>query len=118
MGLAGASNLDPLKKMQKRNVRIITRSPLRAYASPLSQTLSFLKINDILEIAEKMYSMKNNREMHSIKFTKTALVHHYSTRHAMKHNYFITRKRTEIGKKFLAYLRPKIWQDVPNEFLT
>ena len=104
--------------MQKRIIRIITRSPFRAHTSPLLQTLNFLKIKDIfrIEIAKKMYSIMNNREIHSIKLTKTALVHHYSTRHAMKHNYFITRKRTEIGKKSQGYLGSKIWQNVPNEF--
>lgn len=42
-------------------------------------------------------------------------IHHYKTRLAAKQNYFQPRKKTELGKKTLSYIGPKIWQEVPTE---
>ena len=30
-------------------------------------------------------------------------------------NYFIHRKRTDLGKKWFSFVGPKVWQIVPNE---
>ena len=53
-----AGLLDPLYKLQKRIIRIITKSPYKAHTTPLFKKLNKLKINDIckLEIAKKCFA--------------------------------------------------------------
>ena len=41
--------------------------------------------------------------------------HYNKTRLAFKKNYFLPIKKTELGKKTISYIKPKIWQKVlPN----
>ena len=56
-GLASTTALDPLVRIQKRIIRIITNSPFLSHTNPLFQKLNFLKIKDIvkLEIAKTMF---------------------------------------------------------------
>ena len=53
-GLASTIALDPLVRIHKRIIRIITNSPFLSRTNPLFQKLNFLKVKDIvkLEIAE------------------------------------------------------------------
>ena len=54
---ASKTALEPLEKLQKRIVRIITNSPSGAHTAPLYKQLNILKLNDIfkLEIAKNMF---------------------------------------------------------------
>ena len=56
-GLALTTALDPLIKIYKRIIRIITNSPYLPHTNSLFQKLNFLKIKDIvkLEIAKTMF---------------------------------------------------------------
>ena len=61
-GSASETTLNPLKIIQKRNIRIITGSKYTAHAEPLFHQLQCLKLNDIykLEMAKLMYKINNN----------------------------------------------------------
>ena len=56
-GLASTAALDPLVRINKRIIRIITNSPFLSHTNPLFQKLNFLKLKDIvkLEIAKTMF---------------------------------------------------------------
>ena len=56
--VASAGVLDPLYELQKRIIRIITKSPYKPHTTPLFKKLNKLKINDIckLEIAKKCFA--------------------------------------------------------------
>ena len=119
-GLALTTALDPLVRIHKRIIRIITNSPFLSYTNLLFQKLNFLKIKDIvkLEMAKTMFCFNKN----SAKNVSQTIVsrpitqkHHYKTRLAAQQNYFQHRKRTELGKKTFSYIGPKIWQEVPFE---
>ena len=115
-GLASKTALNPLEKLHKRIVRIMTNSSYLAHTKPLFYKLNFLKINDIchLEIAKYMFQQKNKSDsFHN--FNLTTHIHKHNTRLSSKHNYFISRKRTEKGKKSFSYAGCKIWEDVPEE---
>ena len=108
--------LDPLVRIHKRIIRIITNSPFLSHTNPFFQKLNFLKLKDIVkfEIAKTMFyfnisSAKNEFE------TIIAQKHHCKTRLAAKQNYFQPRKRTELDKKTFSYIGPKILQQVPFE---
>ena len=56
-GLASTTTLDPLVKIHKRIIKVITNGPLLSHKNPLFQKLNFLKLKDIvkLEIAKTMF---------------------------------------------------------------
>ena len=119
-GFASKSSLDPLDKIHKRIVRIITDSPYRAHTAPIYKELNILTINDIckLEVAKKMYcfhhqpSLEKNIDLPITSIQKT---HHYNTRQSSNNDYFLPRKRTESGKKSFSFIGPKIWQEIPTQ---
>ena len=69
--------LDPLIKLHKRIVRIITKSPPLTPTLPLFKKLNFLKIEEIckFKIAKKLYQYKTNPKIHSI----NTLIHAWAT---------------------------------------
>jgi len=63
-----------------------------------------------------MFCYKNNEILHSADFISSIVnTHNHNTRLASKSNYYIPRKRTDIGKKSFSYIGPQIWQEVPLE---
>ena len=117
-GLASTTALDPLVRIHKRIIRIITNSPFLSHTNLLFQKLNFLKIKDIikLEMAKTMFCFnKNSTKNESQTIVSITQKHHYKTRLAAQQNYFQPRKRTELGKKTFSYIGPKIWQEVPFE---
>ena len=64
-GCAAKSVLDPLIKLQKRMVRMMTFSPNKASSMPLFHKLNLLTLNDVfkLEIAEVMHNIENNKHL-------------------------------------------------------
>jgi len=118
-GMTSRNALNPLKKLQKRIVRIITKNSYPVHTNPLFQKLNFLKLKDIctLEIAKKTYSYQINPDLHSSNtLTKITQIHNHNTRFPSRMNYSLPKKRTEFGKRFFTFAEPKIWQDVPTEF--
>ena len=64
-GCAAKSVLDPLIKLQKPMVRIMTCSHNNASSMPLFHKLNLLTLNDVfkLEIAKVMYNIENNEHL-------------------------------------------------------
>ena len=112
-GVASAGVLDPLYKLQKRIIRIITKSPYKAHTTSLFKKLNMLKINDIckLEIAKKMFclNINPNRRL-TLNIKGIHETDPYNTRHSSKQNYFLPRKRTKAGKKSISFIGSKIWE--------
>ena len=104
-GLALTTALDPLVRIYKRIIRIITNCPFLSHTNTLFQKLNFLKLKSIVkfEIAKTMFCFNKYQTIISI-----TQKHHYKTRLAAKQNYFQPRKRTELGKKTFSYIGPKI----------
>ena len=121
-GLASTTALDPLVKIHKCIIRIITNSPFLSITNPLFQKLNFLKLKDTvkLEIAKTMFAKtifcpilgKSSAKNESQTITSITQKHCYKTRLAAKQNYFQPRKIKELGKKTFFYIGPKVWQEV------
>jgi len=119
-GCAAKSVLDPLIKLQKRMVRVMTFSHNKASTMPLFHKLNLLTLNDVfkLEIAKVMHNIENNERLPdyiSKNFERVNWTHSYNTRHSNKGNYVLPKIRTETGKKSIVYWGPKIWQEVPPD---
>ena len=105
-GLALTTALDPLVRIYKRIIRIITNCPFLSHTNPLFQKLNFLKLKSIVEfeIAKAMFcfnkSSAKNEYQTIISITQK---YHYKTRLAAKRNYFQPRKRTELGNDIFLH---------------
>ena len=116
--MTSAKNLDLLIKLHKRNVRIITYSPYRTSTTPLFYKPNYLKIKKIcelkLKVSKSMYKLHNHKIEYCNSLKQVTEIQKYNTRYSSHFNYFIHRKRTNIGKKLFSFVGPKIWQDVPS----
>ena len=86
-GLASTSVLDPLVRIHKCIIRIITNSPFLSHKNPLFQKLNFLKLKDIvkLEMAKTLICFnKSSTKNESQTIISIVQKHHYETRLAAK----------------------------------
>ena len=118
-GSACNSTLDPLIKLHKKIVRIITKSDYIAHSTPLFAELKILKLHDIhkLELSKHMYKVSQNLypSTHCAKFTKASAIHKHNTRSSSKGNYFIQQVNTEYGKKSIRFNGSVAWSNIPGE---
>ena len=109
-GLASTTALDPLVRIYKHIIRIITNCPFMSHINTLFQKLNFLKLKSIVkfEIAKTMFCFNKSSAKNEYQTIISITQKHYKTRLAAKQNYFQPRKRTELGKKTFSYIGPKI----------
>ena len=117
-GQASKCVLDPIEKLRKRIVRIMTRQPFLTLSLPLFHQLNFLKISDIfkLEVTELMLiagESLNKPQFHSIK--PVSAQHNYNTRHSVKNNYILPQIKADFGKQLFQYIGPRLWKEVPRK---
>jgi len=102
-GCAAKSVLDPLIKLQKRMVHIMTFSHNKVSSMPLFHKSYLLTLNDVfqLEIAKLMHNIENSEHLPdyiSNNFERVNWTHNYNTRHSSKGNYVLQKIRKETGK--------------------
>ena len=118
-GNACPTTLEPLFKLQKRAVRIISFSKNRESSSPLFRKLEILKLKDILflQTAIFMHKISNvNLPPSQIQcYVPASSVHRYETRYSQQNNYFLTHSNTLSGRKCLRMTGPVVWSQIPND---
>ena len=105
------SNLNRLKKLQKKAIRIISLSTFRSHTNPLFKAESLLKLEDIISLSTVsfMYLFNNNelpRTFDNV-FQLNNEIHTYNTRRSQ--NYHIASKKTRLGQFSISYVGPIIW---------
>lgn len=112
------NNLDCLVKLQKKAMRVISKSLYRAHADPLFYKFCKLKISDIckLQIASFMYKSRHpatTTANHAFccKFNFRPTTRQYDTRRSL-HELFIPFFRTDIRKKSIACSGPLLWNSL------
>ena len=117
-GGAPKATLDPIIKLQKHIIRYITFIKYNTHTQPLFQKLSLLNVNNIykLKISKYMHKIHLNRNSTLLNnYQLISQAHNYETRQLVHNNYFITRSRTELGKRQMKIKGPTIRLQVPNE---
>ena len=103
--------------MQKRAVRIITKSKYNASTLPLFGRSHVLQLEDIpkLELAKMMYNYSHKMlpEQLQTLFDSNDLIHEYSTRQAT--NPHIVSYHYKILYSSFLHQAPMIWSKVPFE---
>ena len=111
------SNLKRLINLQKRVIRIVSRSPFDAQANPIFVSLRILKFEDIikLQIGKVMYLYKNGLLSDSFNdmFLLNCDIHSYNT--SRSKNFFrLPYCRTNVTKFSLRFQGPKIFNSLSS----
>ena len=109
--------LKPLITLQKRAVRIISKSEYNAHTAPLFQDLQILNLNNIykLNLANLFHKITCNKILGTINLTKLNHLHQHQTRLANSNNYYSTLCKTKLGKTTYTEAGIKIWREIPEE---
>ena len=109
------TTLDRLCVLQKRIVRIITKSQPYAHTAPLFQQYKILNIANIQLLKTGLFMFAFNKKLlpesfHTM-FQKSSDIHNYSTRQANKLRSH--KCRINIRKFTIAYQGPIFWNSLP-----
>ena len=99
-------SIEPLIKLQKKAIRIVTNSKFNAHTEPLFKSLNTLKISDIFKLNVLKFYYKHCKKelphyLQSMKLSKRSEVHRYNTRH--RNDLDIQRTNTKLADKCLRY---------------
>ena len=109
--------LDPLIKIQKRIIRIITSSPYRAHTQPLFVALNMLNVFDInklvvsLFMRTALYSVEPSNIFSSF-FTMNNALHNHETR--SRHDVYIPLVKKCVRGMSIRFHGGKVWNDIPD----
>ena len=113
-GKSGISILNPLIRLQKKVVRILSSSNYLAHTSPLFKNLEILKLNDIykFKVMEHMYKTLVLNKYPLLKSTilQSQINHNYNTRN---NKYSIPHIRIEKCRRSLLYQGLNLWNTLP-----
>ena len=116
-GSAYKSNLTRLNVLQKRIIRIITRSSFDAHTAPLCHIYIYhlLTLDNIhlLQVALFMFSVHSIPSTFQTMFNKNSVIHQYATRQA--NDYKVHFSRTNILKFSIVSSGPRLWNSLPND---
>ncbi len=105
--------------MQKKCIRIMTRSKYNDHTTALFKKLEILKLEDMfeLQIAKYMYNFAQytlpRSLMMMINFNDN--VHSHNTRH--RHHPHVNRRRTILASKTLRHKGPEIWYKISDHVI-
>ena len=105
-GSTYAGHLQPLFRIQKRAIRLMTNSPALAHSHPLFKQTSILTLYDLIKLETAIYAYKNiNKNI----FLRAH--HHYQTR--IHEDLRLPTYNLIVFKHSLSYNAPKVWNTVP-----
>ena len=102
--------LNPLVVLQKRAIRVITKSHFLAHTTPLFFRCGVLKLVDLYKYSLAIYFYKNNLE------SNFARHHSYRTRGATSLCPIF--QRLNVTQRSVNYAGPTIWNEIPVEIRT
>ena len=119
-GNTSASYTDPVYKLQKKLVRIISSQPSHSHSAPIFKSLKLLRLSDVFQLKLLIFVFETvNRISPSCFddfFLLNSSVHGYNTGQASKGDLFLTRKNTlQYGLNSFRYKGAKLWNEMPVE---
>ena len=113
-GSACDSHLRSLVLLQKRCIRIITRSKFREHTAPLFAKLGLLNLNGINKYAISKFMYKwYHKELPNLflnKFTHVNDIHRYNTRQSCE--LYCPMVKIALSKRKYSYQGPHIWNKI------
>ena len=119
-GLTYPTYLDPILKLQKQFLRIITFSYLMAHSDPLFIRFAILKVHDLhkLQLGNFVFTWKQQSTLAQFKscFTPATSVHDYNTRYASGGNLALPNiNTTHYGICSIKFYGAKLSNSVPGD---
>ena len=110
------SNLNRIFLLQKKVIRIISKSALDAHTEPIFKQVKILKVSDIYrsQIGKFMFSFKKGLlpDAFSEMFLLTNQIHHYNIRNS--NSFYLFSCRTNI-RQFASFQGPKLFNSFSTE---
>ena len=100
------SHLDPITKLQKRVIRIISNSDFLAHTDPLFKQLKLLDLSKINKYNLGVYFFKNRFSL----LQQLTIQHPYPTRN--RHRPIPSQHNTTIYERSFTYQAPKVWNEL------
>lgn len=111
------TNLNKLRILQKKAIRIITNSHYIAHTDPLFSKLKLLKLDDLYkhQLGIFMYKAANNKlpDSMSSMLTRIQNIHKHNLRN--QNSYYIQNIRTNSRKCTINYSGPVFWNALPSK---
>ena len=110
-------HLKPLLTLQKKAVRIITKSAYDERSAPIFNSLKILQLQKIHKFNCFIFMFKclnsNNFPSHKNKILQNTATHSYATRH--RELFYIPQERLEICRKSFLNKGLSLWNDLDTE---
>ena len=111
------SNLNRIFLLQKKIIRIISKSAFDAHTEPIFKQLKILKLSDIYrsQIGKLMFSFKKGLlpDAFSGMFLLTNQIHHYNTRNS--NSFYLFSCRANIRQFAIRFQGPKLFNSFNTE---
>ena len=119
-GQTCASYIDPIIKLQRKAVKIISSQSLLCHTTPIFKTLKLLELPDIfkLRLLTFVFESLNTLAPHYFHnyFSLNSSIHSYETRHSTRGDIYVEKKNTlQFGLRSIRYMGEKLWNDLPLE---
>ena len=120
LGQTCASYTDPIIKLQKRAVMIISHQTFLSHTTPIFKTLKLPTLPDIfkLRLLTFIFESLNKLAPHFFHnyFSLNSSIHSYETRHSARGDIYVEKKNTlQFGLRSIRYMGAKLRNDLPLE---
>ena len=116
-GSAYACHLEPLYRVQKKIIRIITGSGVNVHSEPLFKYLSFLKLGDIYRLETAKFTFLYMHQSLPLPlqniFVMNNTIHSHETRQS--HHLHMIKPRTNIALNSILCKGPSVWNSLNND---
>ena len=113
------SQCNKLLLLQKRAVRILSKTSYRSHTNPLFAELNILKMDDLfnLNLGKFMFKYKHGLLPASTNdcFKSVSSVHSHGTRSASKGDYYVNYNRTSLSKNSLIPRCVSFWNNLNTD---
>ena len=108
--------LDPIFRLQKKFVRLITFTDFNAHSEPLFNQLNVLNIFQLSKFSSCIfvYDLRNNRYPHNIEKYFDRPIHTYQNRSASSGNFRPPSIKLTITQHNFKYAATKHWNSLPS----
>jgi len=122
-GQTFSSYIEPLFKLQKKAIRVISHQTALSHSLPLFKGLQLLRVSDafklnLLTFVYNSMTMLAPSCFHGY-FSLSSTVHNHATRQSCRNDLYLIRKNTlRYGLGLIRYQGAKLWNELPREIRT
>ena len=111
---------EPIFKLQKKAIRIISNQTSRSHSLPLFKDLHLLRLSDIFKFKLLTFVYESTNLLTPScfygYFSFNSVIHNYSTRQSHRGDLYLIGKNTlRYGLGSIRYMGAKLWNELPRE---